>query len=190
MPTYFTSDIHYEHRLLSFLRGFDSPEAHDDSFDEMWRSTVGKNDLVWILGDLHMSGYRPALERMAALPGRKRIVLGNHDAAHPMHRTAGAAFGPFTDVFEQVTTAATIRLNGRKVLSSHFPYDGEGRRTGSERFTQWRLKDLGEPLLHGHTHAPDRATRSASGSLQVHVGLDAWDFRLAAETEVLDLVAD
>ncbi|TQJ14441.1 hypothetical protein FB459_1902 [Yimella lutea] len=35
MPTYFTSDIHYEHRLVSFLRGFESPEAHDDSFDEM-----------------------------------------------------------------------------------------------------------------------------------------------------------
>ena len=58
------------------------------------------------------------------------------------------------------------------MLLSHFPYDGD--HTTTDREQQYRLRDLGLPIVHGHTHAAKIVTRSQEGTLQVHVGWDTW----------------
>ena len=40
--------------------------------------------------------------------------------------------------------------------------------------TQWRLRDAGNPVLHGHTHSTEKVSFSACGTPQLHVGWDAW----------------
>lgn len=40
----------------------------------------------------------------------------------------------------------------------------------ASRFMEWRLRDEGRYLLHGHTHTNKRVT----GERQIHVGVDAW----------------
>lgn len=45
-------------------------------------STVGQDDDLWIIGDFAFTGEmaRPGIEaRFASLPGRKHLVVGNHD---------------------------------------------------------------------------------------------------------------
>lgn len=52
----------------------------------------------------------------------------------------------------------------------HFPYEGD--HTDEERFNQWRLRNYGQPLVHGHTHqtTPVGTTRPN----QVCVSWEAW----------------
>ena len=56
-------------------------------------------------------------------------------------------------------------------------YNDDGDHTEEERYDQFRLRDLGTTLLHGHTHSDQRVSRSSNGTLQIHVGLDAWGLK-------------
>lgn len=192
MTVYFTSDLHLGHRKVAELRGFDSIEAHDEAIRESWRDVVARDDVVWILGDLTASKPDHALDVLAFLPGRKRLILGNHDPAHPMYRDAHKWLRRYFayDVFEHVAASARVKVDGVQALLSHFPY---GRDRGETRYAQWRLRDEGLPLIHGHTHGPERLTVtpahwSRGPRVEVHVGLDAWDLRLVPDYAVHDLL--
>jgi calcineurin-like phosphoesterase family protein len=49
-----------------------------------------------------------------------------------------------------VQTVAQLRVAGRKVSLSHFPYGGD--HSGTDRFDEWRLRPSSTPLLCGHVH--------------------------------------
>ncbi len=57
--------------------------GHPEVFFERWREVVGEDDLVIIPGDIswamRLEDALPDLEAIAALPGRKVILRGNHD---------------------------------------------------------------------------------------------------------------
>lgn len=44
--------------------------------------------------------------------------------------------------------------------------------TSIERYPEYRLRDTGKPLLHGHVHDAWRVH-----GRQINVGLDQWDLR-------------
>lgn len=169
----FTADLHLGHAKVAGLRGFDDWIHHDAAVANNWRRVVGERDTVWILGDFSCGREAHALRVLRNLPGRKRLILGNHDAAHPMHRRAPQALARYGDVFEYVATAGRVKLAGRDFLLSHFPYQGD--HTDEPRYRQWRLPNLGEALLHGHTHRADQGVHQETFALEIHVGLDAWD---------------
>lgn len=180
MKTWFTSDLHLGHPRVAELRGFDSVAEHDAAIVEGW-SGVKSDDVVWVLGDIAVHKPAVALQVMARLPGRKRLVSGNHDPIHPMHHDAHKWSRRFLDVFEGYGPFARTRIRGVGMMLSHFPYT---RDRGEEaRYTQYRLPDLGEPLLHGHAHDRTRLI-----GRELHVGLDAWNLGLVAEWQVLDLL--
>jgi calcineurin-like phosphoesterase family protein len=89
------SDLHLGHaNILNFIiegekklrPGFASlDEMHQCIFDR-WNDTVKQGDKVYVLGDVAFNqvGLTAMLE-MAKLPGRKRLVLGNHDAFQIEH---------------------------------------------------------------------------------------------------------
>jgi len=187
---WFTSDLHLKHAKVAELRGFNSTEEHDQAIVDNWRSVVNPkaDDQVWVLGDIAASAPGYALDVIHSLPGTKHLILGNHDAAHPMHRNAHHKLRQYLWAFESVAMAARRRIEGEEVLLSHFPY----RRDRHEaRHSQWRLRDEGLPLLHGHTHGEERLTLEGSTvdnpfgwllggkpTVEFHVGLDAWDMQL------------
>jgi calcineurin-like phosphoesterase family protein len=200
MSLFFTSDLHIGHRLVSGIRGFwdednvvqDDPddietarclpdtEAHDAALAEYWDATVHKKDSVWILGDIAVSGYARALAWFAERPGKKILIAGNHDLVHPMFRRGGGEMRKWLEVFDYIQPFARRKMLERTVLLSHFPYSGEGDRPRPDRYPEFRLRDEGFPLLHGHTHGQERAHGH-----QLHVGWDAWG-RFVANDEVLD----
>ncbi|AAC18507.1 phosphoesterase [Mycobacterium phage Lakes] len=190
---WFTSDLHIGHAKVAEDRDWAGPD-HDLHLAELWDEQVGKEDVVWILGDISSGGTRAQLDALGWLlnrPGRKRLILGNHDRPHPMYRDAPRLSRLYWNVLDYMSTAARLRvpLDGgghTNVLLSHFPYVGD--HTAEQRFTQWRLRDEGLILLHGHTHS--RIIRSTmTNPRQIHVGLDAWH-DLVPMDEVREMVND
>lgn len=179
MPaTFFIGDTHFRHETVSIIRGFADPDAHDAAIIRKWVKQVKSDDLVFVMGDI--SGGRiehetEALEILKHLPGRKRLICGNHDSESGVHARVSPNHEMFAQVFEKVSDYGHINLNGRRILLSHYPYwasqDGPGR--GAGRYEQYRLPDLGAYLIHAHTHHTDPTNGSATGR-EVCVSWDAW----------------
>lgn len=169
-----TSDPHFGHDLVSRQRGFATSDEHDALLQRRWRARVGEEDEVYLLGDLCVSArlLEQTLAIIDALPGRKHLVFGNHDAGHPMHKNWAKTHAAYDDVFTTTGTLATLTVRKQRVLLAHFPYDADAH---SARYAPWHPLDAGLPLVHGHTHASTQESVSHAGTPQLHVGLDAWD---------------
>ena len=198
---WFSSDTHFLHAMVARLRGFESSEEHDETVIGRWNELVRPDDLVWHLGDVGLGNEARVLEQAARLNGRKQLITGNHDPCWPGHRDSRKHQRRWLEVFESVQAFARIRIDGRPVLLSHFPYEGD--HTGEDRATQYRLRDEGTWLVHGHTHLTNRLGTyrhwlsfmgAAPGGnwrgLEVHAGLDAWDLRPVSEAAILGVIRE
>ena len=111
----FTSDLHLFHDRVATLRGFASVAEWHRSLVERWCAQVKPQDQTWVLGDPPPGGghLNEALELIASLPGEKHLILGNHDAAHPMHRSSHRMVRRYFPVFTSVQVHARRRIAGR-----------------------------------------------------------------------------
>lgn len=186
MQDFFISDPHFGHGLVSELRGFSDPAAHDRFLLEAWIDVLPATEHIrlWILGDNYVGGPAAedyALDQLCYLKQQLRdtknsilelhSILGNHDSAHPMHVKAFKQVKRFYRAYDSVQAAANLKLAGRRVMVSHFPYDGD--HFEEDRGAQFRLRDLGAPLLHGHTHSAEQISYSKDGSLQICLSVEA-----------------
>lgn len=102
---WFTGDHHFGHPDIidSCHRPWNNPQKMDRGIISRYKSVVQEEDTVYFLGDLTVRGhqYQNYLEFLVdQLPGRKILILGNHDK-----------FNPFTYVelgFESVHTALEV----------------------------------------------------------------------------------
>lgn len=173
---FFHADWHFNHAFVAETRGYASAEEHDEALVARINSVVTKRDHLYVLGDLFMGSVTRGLEQIKRVDGVKHLVLGNHDPGHPIHRKSIPHTRRFLEVFESVSLHEQVKLpGGRKVLLSHFPYAGD--HSERDRYTQWRLPDEGEWLIHGHVHeqwfVKDR---------QVNVGVDQLNYPVEATT--------
>jgi len=203
-PQYFyTSDTHVGHRFAAGDRGFwdednvidgpDGPEcladtqSHDAQLADMWDSTVRPQDTVFVLGDISINGSDYALQWHDERPGNKVLITGNHDPVWGFHRDSFKVYQKWNQVFMATMPFLRRKLGGHYFLMSHFPYLGtgqEGHGLKIPRAPEFRLPDMGIPLLHGHTHGKERYHVSDLGTPQLHVGLDAWDMQLVEQDTV------
>lgn len=79
MSVYFTSDLHFGHRLAARLRGFSDVDDHDRYLVERINMRVKKRDKLFILGDVAFSQH--ALFKFASRVNVQVIefLFGNHD---------------------------------------------------------------------------------------------------------------
>lgn len=200
--TFFTADTHVGLRLMALHRGhapgadsrddvtLEQVHAHDEDIVASWNSVVSAEDIVWHLGDLSLKHAAEIEDILGRLNGRIRLVLGNHDRAHPHFRERAIAAQQelLRSGVEYVCTAARVTVPGGSsgripVMLSHFPY-----RTASQddrRFHAWQFEESDDWLLHGHTHS--HAAMHAELPRQIHVGWDAWR-RPVSEVETLRLI--
>lgn len=174
---FFTSDLHFWHKnVIEFCnRPWPNVEAMNHGLIDNWNSVVGDNDAVFICGDLFFCGKTKAKEIVAQLKGIKYWILGNHCWGKIPERRA-EEFG-----FEFMGPSYELKLHGTKVLLSHFPYLGD--HTAEQRFTEHRLKDEGDWLLHGHVHGEWKIRGK-----QINVGVDVWDYKPVSVSEILELM--
>ena len=191
--TFYTSDTHFFHtNILPYQPNRqeiwgDDLDAMHEGIIERWNSVVDPEDWVWHLGDFDMNGKDKALALLPRLNGHIALISGNHDKTHPLmhtnpvklnlHRARYLAAG-----FQFVAEFAQTKIAGQVVNLSHFPYTGDSQIEG-DRFNEWRLRDTGRWLIHGHTHDPDQRLHDGK---QIHVGMDAWECMPVSEDEVAD----
>ena len=109
------SDLHLGHAptIGVFGRPYGTPEEMDDELFGAWWQVVAPGDTIVNLGDLTpggLSGRR--LKRLRAAPGRKILILGNHEFVR------GALVG--VEGFDEVYS--TLYIAGRpELLLTHLP---------------------------------------------------------------------
>lgn len=81
MAKYVCADLHLQHKnIVSLCRPeFKSIEEHDAYVIKQYNSVVGKDDLVYILGDVGFTPRDTLAKLVRQLNGRKILIVGNHD---------------------------------------------------------------------------------------------------------------
>jgi calcineurin-like phosphoesterase family protein len=205
MTVWYTSDHHIGHPFVASLRwhqingtpaekaAFDMGSTlptgpiytawHDEFLADRWDSVVKPDDTVYVLGDTSVGKTRveDAMRWFSDRPGIKHLIWGNHDEGHPMHTKSHTWQPIYRTAFSTTDSIGSRRIPFgdkntpyRTVMLSHFPYEGD--HYDEDRFDHFRLKDHGVPILHGHTHSGQRFSTTTTGTRQIHVGVDAWDF--------------
>lgn len=190
---FYTSDTHFLHARIIELcnRPFKDVHHMNEEIIRRWNSVVGPEDTVYHLGDVCLGPIMESLACIRRLNGHKILILGNHDRPF-MKKNKPEAFREWMETyikagFADIKWSADVHIDGQTVFLSHFPYDGDSH--DGDRFAGERLRDIGVPLVHGHTHSNGHpVSRSKSGTLQVHVGMDAWDYTPVSEIQIAKLL--
>ena len=86
MKRFIIADLHFGHEnIIKYeSRPFTNAEEMNNRLIELWNSTVGKDDLVYVLGDFTLSRRMEVIKNLVnALHGRKILIMGNHDTRKP-----------------------------------------------------------------------------------------------------------
>ena len=161
MAVFFTSDTHFgdARRIRIDKRPFKTIAEHDAGLIARWNAIVGPDDEVYHLGDFAVTMDATAVERwLAALNGRKHLIIGNNDSPAVTASSAWASISYY----------AELVLDGRLVVICHYP------------FRTWHLSTKGSIDLHGHSHGKLKELPR-----QYDVGIDVFDYRPVTLAEIL-----
>ena len=112
---YYISDLHFCHKnILRFDERpwFDLSSMEDDLIS-LWNSKVGKNDDIYILGDLCWGLAEDWRRIIPKLHGRKHLIRGNHDLPKIPE--------DISKLFASISAYKEVKDNGYTVLMSHYP---------------------------------------------------------------------
>ena len=161
---WFTADQHFSHEnvILYCDRPFGSINKMNQVLISNYRKVVNPDDTVYFIGDLTLAGpmRRYAVESIIQqLPGRKILILGNHDKLDPF---------TYVDIgFESVHTMLDI---GDYILV-HDPAIAN--------------TNLSRNWLCGHVH---KLFKVAENKRVVNVGVDMWDFAPVSISDIQRLL--
>lgn len=116
MSIYYIADWHYNHENVIHFdnRPFEDVKEMNSKLIKNWKERVTDNDTVYVLGDMFWSKYeKEMLWVLDQLPGKKVLIIGNHDRMIPNSRVK--------DKFVQCTHYLEIDDKGRKVVLCHYP---------------------------------------------------------------------
>lgn len=125
--TFFVGCTHFQHANIIKLanRPFSSVEEMDETLIDNWNKTVGKNDVVYHLGDFAYHGTTSNSDILKRLNGRITLIQGNHDPVLWGHK-----------YYE-------FKENKRLFVLFHYPIE------------EWNGYYRGAVHIHCHTHKPD-----------------------------------
>ena len=136
--TFITSDLHFGHKNI--MKFCPNTRGHYKDIEDMregminsWNDKVGKEDLVYILGDVAFLPAMDAVKILRRLNGRKILIEGNHDrklCKDPM----------FRNCFEEIHNYLSFNHGRSWIVMSHYP------------FLEWDQMHRGSLHFHGHLH--------------------------------------
>ena len=137
---WFTADTHFGHKnIIRFCqRPFVDVEEMNHAMIENWNSVVGKDDLVFHLGDFSVGGAAEWTSLLDNLHGKIVLILGNHD----MNNVNQGFMRRFLDIKMQML----ISIGKQRIYLNHYPFLCYG---GAYKNT-WQL--------FGHVHTNDAQT--------------------------------
>lgn len=172
---YFTSDLHFGHTpILAFCeRPFHDVYHMRHELVKNINAVVKPTDLLYILGDFSFWPKDNNVEIVKSINCPAVLIRGNHDHSNRIKNVG------FADVHQELDLVFGKHL----VTLSHYPFRGD--HTPFERYLDRRPKDVGQWLLHGHTHSKKRINRAER---MIHVGTDAWNYAPISELDILKLI--
>lgn len=178
---WFTSDMHFNHRnIIKFCnRPYENVEEMNNALIENWNNVVGKDDIVFNLGDFLFGNKNKWKEIISKLNGHHYLILGNHD----MHRYPGDSV---MDMFDGVYNQLLITIDDRYVYLNHYPFLCYGGAL--------RGKDNAVYQLFGHVHSGPKSTSLDTDRLialfpyQYDVGVDNNNYRPISWNEVKEKI--
>lgn len=198
---WFTSDWHFSH--ANVIRYCNRPfaDAHEmnKALTSLWNDTVKPDDIVYFVGDFAMN--KSIVKHIAPmLNGRKVMIPGNHDACFDFPpkapndpRCVAATAQRYQKMlkhykdagFEEIHQTLLLQLkDGTTVLLSHLPYASEAGSMYDDRYKQFKPKDTGLVLLHGHLH-----NKYIKMGNMIDVGIDG-SMNLLSEDDIIALIKD
>lgn len=166
MTTWFTSDEHYDHRnIIRFCdRPFGAVLEMQREMIARHNAVVGPDDEVWHLGDFSLN-EKTVPQILCQLRGKHHLISGNHDKCHPCHKKTETAKRRYL-LFGFASVRHEVHMG--PWLLNHLPYTGDS--ANEPRYPEWRPKDEGKWLLHGHIHEIRKV-----GERMINVGVDQWN---------------
>lgn len=164
---FFTSDHHFGHENIieHCDRPFESLNEMNEMMIEKWNNKVGKNDLVYHLGDLSLLKADKTLEIIKRLNGRKRYIFGNHDKSWVKNKDCQKCFEVMKDL-------DYIKIGEQKIMLCHYA------------MLIWRSSYRGSYHFYGHSHCnichPNKKA--------FHVGVDTCDFEPLEFSEIDNII--
>lgn len=188
---FWISDTHFGHKnIIEYCdRPFKSVSHMNETLIENWNNVVSDEDTVYHLGDVALGPWDEWDGILTRLNGRKILVVGNHDRVFEGEPLAKRQrFAPYYDSwFNEVHHRyAVTNVGDHSVNMSHFPYEAD--HMDKARHMEYRIPDGGQILVHGHTHLDQIVSYSEKGTLQVHVGADAWDYTPVSEDQLIKVI--
>ena len=116
MKRFIIADTHFGHEnIIKYeSRPFVNAEEMNNRLIELWNSVVGKDDLVYVLGDFTLSRKMNVIKNLVSLlNGKKILIMGNHDTRKPKDYVEAG--------FEVATRKPMMVEPG--VLLMHEPFD-------------------------------------------------------------------
>lgn len=169
-------------------------KRHDRTVINRINARVGKQDELYILGDLSSGGAASLRHTLSLLdglhvpPSRRHLVLGNHDG----FRMKPSNAADIAVRFGSVSDSLFADIDGIPAVLSHVPryeyLDGsvrEGMASNSLEKTLCKHAPRvphGIIHLYGHTHG--RNPDEFHDKWSINVGLDAWNLRPVSEYEI------
>lgn len=170
VKVWFISDTHFGHKNIlkhcpkraeegGFANG--DVEAHDKWLTDVWNRTIGKKDIVYIVGDFSFNSpdfIRKKL--MPSLHGRKYLILGNHDKSSSHLEGYFEKITQMDEVVFKKKNFPFIDEPSFRVFMCHYP------------MVTWPDKHHGSVNVHGHCHSNLDQYNDDNTSLRVDVGID------------------
>jgi calcineurin-like phosphoesterase family protein len=179
---WFTADQHFGHaNIIRYCaRPFRDVEHMETELIARYNARVAPDDEVIHVGDFSLD-EREIARILPRLHGRHHLVVGNHDACHPYHRRYQRALKYYVvdsninppRLFDTVRSEMLVE----DFLVHHMPYVGDSRHEA--RYLEWRPKDEGRWLLHGHVH-----DAWAKRDRMINVGVDVRGYAPISLDEV------
>jgi calcineurin-like phosphoesterase family protein len=190
---FFTSDTHYGHSNIcsattnwvgaeNMTRNFKSLDHMNDAIVDNINEVVGKDDILFHLGDWSFGGFGKIVEfRDKVICKNIHLVLGNHD--EHIDRDKNNIQRLFTSVNHYInldlrrpSMKGKGQMDKYRFILCHFP------------IASWDGMNNGVMHLHGHVHLPKHQRIGSGKSLDV--GVDGNGLEPISLDEVVSLLKD
>lgn len=177
---WFTSDTHFGHKnILRFCkRPWDTVEEMDEGLIQNWNRVVGKDDIVFHLGDFAFAPNSQWKKLIDRLNGHIHLILGNHDVT----RWPG---DKIMELFKGVYNQLYIQIDNQWIYLNHYPFLCYG--------STYRNNPVW--ALSGHTHickikntGKDFERMSYLFPIQYDVGVDFNDYTPISFKEIKEKI--
>ena len=151
----------------------------DEGLIQNWNRVVGKDDLVFNLGDFAFAPNSRWKELINRLNGHIHLILGNHDVVRwPGDKTM--------ELFDSVSHQMILKIDGRTVYLNHYPYLCFGG--------AWRKPEYAVYQLFGHVHSGPNCNGADTDRLinlfpyQYDVGVDNNNYTPVSWQQVQEII--